>query len=160
MAPCAVVGKPGMTARNFSGIKKCFASARLKKQDSSDAANNSEEADPVTRSPPAMLPAVVAEIAFVTFGDLFLRSARRSHARRLVLGNRYGLPIAARSFGEFQEASEAPVSIAILERATPKFDQRTAARRVEFKMARRLRCVSVTGGKGHAPSSRLGGGPF
>src|SRR5436853_1874686 len=79
----------------------------------------------------------------------------------LVLCNRYGLPIAARSLGEFQEASEAPVSIAILaERATPKFDQRTAARRVELKMSRRLRCVSVTGRKGHAPSSRLGGGPF
>ncbi len=78
-----------------------------------------------------------------------------------MLCNRYGLPIAARSLGEFQEASEAPVSIAILaERATPKFDQRTAARRVELKMSRRLRCVSVTGRKGHAPSSRLDGGPF
>ena len=161
MALCAVVGKPGVTARNFSGIKKCFASARLKKQDSSDAANNSEEADPVTRSPPPMVPTVVAEIAFVAFGNLFLRSAGRSHGRRLVLGNRYGLPIAARSFGEFQETSEAPVCVAILgERATPKFDQRTAARRVELKMARRLRCVSVTGRRGHAPSSRLGGGPF
>src|SRR5215467_8932615 len=30
-----VFGKPGVTARNFSRIKKCFASARLKKQDSS-----------------------------------------------------------------------------------------------------------------------------
>src|SRR5438552_8292181 len=79
----------------------------------------------------------------------------------LVLCNWYGLPIAARSLGEFQEASEAPVSFAILaERATQKFAQRTAARRVELKMARRLRCVSVTGRKGHAPSSHLGGGPF
>src|SRR5438552_4266125 len=52
----------------------------------------------------------------------------------LVLCNWYGLPIAARSLGEFQEASEAPVSVAILaERATPKFAQRTAARRVELK---------------------------
>jgi hypothetical protein len=33
---------------------------------------------------------------------------------RLVLCNRYSLPIAARSLGEFQEASEAPVSVAIL----------------------------------------------
>src|SRR5437868_14817639 len=79
----------------------------------------------------------------------------------LVLCNWYGLPIASRSLGEFQEASEAPVSIAILaERATPKFDQRTAARRVESKIARHLRCVSITGRKGHALSSRLGGGPF
>jgi hypothetical protein len=80
---------------------------------------------------------------------------------RLVLCNRYSLPIAARSLGEFQEASEAPVSIAILaEQATRKFAQRTAARRFELKMARRLRCVSITGRKGHASSSRLGGGPF
>jgi len=63
-----------------------------------------------------------------------------------VLCNRYGLAIAARSLGEFQEVSEAPVSMAILtEGATPKFAQRTAARMVELKMARRLRCVSVTG---------------
>ena len=89
MALRAVVGESGVTARNFSGIKKCFVSARLKKQDSSDAANNSEEADPVTRSPPPMLPAVVAEIAFVAFGNLFLRSARRSHGRRLVVEQRH-----------------------------------------------------------------------
>jgi len=79
----------------------------------------------------------------------------------LVLCNWYGLPIAATSLGEFQEASEVPVFFAILaERATRKFAQRTAARRVELKTARRLRCVSVTGRKGHAPSPRLGGGPF
>jgi len=87
--------------------------------------------------------------------------AQSSAPSFLVLCNRYGLPIAARSFGEFQEASEVPVSIAILaERATRKFDQRTAARGVELKTARRLRCVSITGRKGHAPSSRLSGGPF
>ena len=50
---------------------------------------------------------------------------------KLVLCNWYGLPIAARSLGEFQEASEATVSVAILaERVTRKFAQRTAARRV------------------------------
>ena len=69
--------------------------------------------------------------------------------------------MAARSVGEFQEANEAPVSAAILaERATQKFAQRTAARRVELKIARRLRCFSVTGRKGHVSSSRLGGGRF
>src|SRR5436853_6045676 len=79
----------------------------------------------------------------------------------LVLCNRYGLPIAARSLGEFQEASEPPVSFAILaERATRKFAQRTAAWKVELKMARRLRCSSVAGQKGHVSSSRLRGGPF
>ena len=79
----------------------------------------------------------------------------------LVLCNRYDLPIAARSLGEFQEASEAPVSAAIpAEGATRKFAQRTAARRVELKMARRQRCSSFTCRKGHAHFSRLGGGPF
>ncbi len=79
----------------------------------------------------------------------------------LVLCNQYGLPIIARSFGEFQEASEAlPRKLWLAERAMRKFAQRTAARRVELKVAQRLRCVSVTGRKGHAPSYRLGGGPF
>src|SRR5213595_2264003 len=95
---------------------------------------------------------------------IFPQTARGDHCFApdpLVLCNRYGLPIAARSLGEFQEASEAPVSIAILaERATRKFAQRTAARRVELKMARCLRCSSITGRGGHAPSSRLGGVPF
>jgi len=69
--------------------------------------------------------------------------------------------MAARSLGEFQEASEAPVSAPLqVERATRKFAERTAARRVELKMAWRLRCFSVTGRKGYAPSSRLGGRPF
>ena len=69
--------------------------------------------------------------------------------------------MASRSLGEYQEASEAPVSVAIqVERATPKFDQRAAARRVELKMARRLRCFSVAGLNGHALASRLGGKPF
>src|SRR6266436_7605406 len=78
-----------------------------------------------------------------------------------VLCNRYGLPIAAKSFGEFQEASEAPVSFAILaEQTTRKFAEGIAARRGELKMARRPRCDSATGHEGHAPSSRLGGGPF
>jgi hypothetical protein len=52
-----------------------------------------------------------------------------------VLCNRYGFTIAVRSLGEFQGASEAPVSAAILaEGATRKFAQRTAARRVVLKM--------------------------
>src|SRR5881394_2983852 len=58
---------------------------------------------------------------------------RNSHA--LVLCNRYGLPIAARSLGEFQEASKAlpRKRSGLAERVTPKFAQRTAARRVELK---------------------------
>src|SRR2546423_7832086 len=76
--------------------------------------------------------------------------------RHLVLYNRYGLPIAGRSLGEFQGAGEAPVSIAILaERAMRKFAQRTPVRRIEFKMARCLRCSSVAGRKGHTRSSHL-----
>jgi len=78
-----------------------------------------------------------------------------------MLCNRYSLPIAAKSFGEFQEASEAPVSFAIpAEQATWKFAQKIVARRVELKMTRRLRCASVTGREGHGPSLRIGGGPF
>jgi hypothetical protein len=78
-----------------------------------------------------------------------------------VLCNRYGLPIVARSLGEFQEASEAPVSVAILaERVTRKFAQGTVARRVELKIPGACVASSVTGRKGHAPSSRLGGRPF
>jgi hypothetical protein len=78
-----------------------------------------------------------------------------------MLCNRYGLPTGAKSFGEFQEASEAPVSFAIpADQATWKFAQKIATRRVELKMTRRLRCASVTGREGHALSLRLGGGPF
>src|SRR5215472_17792246 len=73
----------------------------------------------------------------------------------LVLCDRYGLAIAARSLGEFQEATKAPVPVTILaERPRPKFAQRAAARRVELKMARCLRCLSVIPrprDKGHAP---------
>src|SRR5436305_12422128 len=57
------------------------------------------------------------------------------HIATLVLCNRYGLPIAARSLGEFQGASEEPETIAILvERATRKFVHRNSVRRVELRM--------------------------
>jgi hypothetical protein len=64
--------------------------------------------------------------------------------------------------GEFQGASEAAVSIAILvERDfSLKSAQTTAARTVEYKMARRLPCFPVAGRNGHIRLSRLGGGPF
>ncbi len=78
-----------------------------------------------------------------------------------MLCNRYGLPIAARSLGEFQEASEAPVSIAILaERPTPKFDQRTAARRVELKMAGACVASRSQVVKDMLPRRALGAGHF
>jgi len=65
------------------------------------------------------------------------------------------------NFGVFQGASEAAVSVAILsERATQKNTKIPPARRVAMKMARRLRCSSVTICNDIAPSSRLGGGPF
>src|SRR5437868_7441714 len=72
---------------------------------------------------------------------------RRKPRIILVLCNRYGLPIAARSLGEFHEVSEASVSAAILTERdfSQKFAQRTAARRVELKMARRPPCLSVAG---------------
>ncbi len=68
---------------------------------------------------------------------------------------------AAWVLGVGQGASEAPISGEILaERATPAGAQRTAARRVALKTARRLRCSSVAMDNGIAPSSRLGGGLF
>ena len=85
MALLAVVSKCGMTARNLSRIEKCFRPTALKKPNARDSGNNREEADPKTRSPKWMLSMVVAEIAFVALGNLFLRSAGRSHGRRLVI---------------------------------------------------------------------------
>jgi hypothetical protein len=64
-------------------------------------------------------------------------------------------------FGDFQGASEALVSAAILaERATQKIAKILPTLRAARRMARRLRCISVAGHNGHAPSMRLGGGPF
>lgn len=89
----AIVSEPGMTARNLSGVEKCFATAHLKKHEAGDSADDGEEADPKTRAPPRVLFLVIAEIAFVTFGNLFLRSARRGHARRLVIKQSHeGMP--------------------------------------------------------------------
>lgn len=68
---------------------------------------------------------------------------------------------AAWGLGAGQGASEAPVSVRIpVERATLAGTQKTAARRVALKTARRLRCSSVAMRNGIAPSSRLGGGLF
>ena len=89
MALRAVVGKPGVAARNPSRIKKCFATARLKENDAGDSANNGEEADPKARSPKRMFFLVIAEIAFVAFGNLLLRSARCGHAWRSVIKKRH-----------------------------------------------------------------------
>ena len=68
---------------------------------------------------------------------------------------------AAWGLGAGQGASEAPVSVRILvERATLAGTQKTAARRVALKTARRLRCSSVAMRNGIAPSSRLAAGCF
>src|SRR2546423_14840668 len=65
------------------------------------------------------------------------------------------------NFGVFQGASAAAISSWILpKRATRKNAKSDPALRVALKMARRLRCSSVTDLNGYAPSSRLGGGPF
>src|SRR6266436_974997 len=53
--------------------------------------------------------------------------------------------IAGENFDVFQDAREVAVSVAILsERATRKNAKGPPARRVAMKMARRLRCSSVT----------------
>ena len=54
--------------------------------------------------------------------------------------------MAATSLDEFQGARDAAIR--------PK----NCGPEVELKMSRRLRCFSVAGRKGHAPSSRLGAG--
>jgi len=77
-----VIGKPGVTAGNLPRIEKCFATACLKKQDTSDPGNDGKESEPGTRQSPRISFAIVTEISFVAFGDLFLRSAGRGHARR------------------------------------------------------------------------------
>ena len=67
---------------------------------------------------------------------------------------------AAWGLGAGQGASEAPVSVRILvERATPAGTQKTAARRVALKTARRLRCSSVAVRNGIAPWRREGDHP-
>ena len=89
----AIVGKPSMTTRNLSGIKKCFATAHLKEHNTDDSANNGEAADQKTRTPPWVLFLVIAEIGFVALGNLFLRSARRGHGRCSVVKERHeGMP--------------------------------------------------------------------
>src|SRR2546430_1841393 len=57
----------------------------LVSNDRREAAGEREEADRKSRHPPRVLPFVIAEIAFVTLGDLFLRSSRRGHDARLDL---------------------------------------------------------------------------
>ena len=60
--------------------------------------------------------------------------------------------------GAGQGASEAPVSVRILvERATPAGTQKTAARRVALKTARRLRCSSLAMRNGIALSALAAG---
>ncbi len=55
----------------------------------------------------------------VSFAITIRSRGRAAATEKLVLCNRSGLTIAARSLGQLQGASEAPVSIAILvERAT------------------------------------------
>ena len=89
MALRAVVSKPGVTARDFSGIEEGLTTTRLKKHDTRNSAHNGEEGDPKSRSPPRMLFAVIAEIGFVALGNLFLRSAWRGHCRRSVVKERH-----------------------------------------------------------------------
>jgi hypothetical protein len=70
-------------------------------------------------------------------------------------------PFAEGNFGDFQGASEVPVwGATLIELATQKIAKIPTARRVAVKMARRLRCCSVTYRHGYAPSQRLGGGSF
>ena len=73
-----------MMAGNFSRAEKFFADALLKNEllvndDGRYSAGQGNEARAEARHSPRMLPFVIAEIAFVTLGNLFLGSSRRGH---------------------------------------------------------------------------------
>src|SRR5690348_8875193 len=89
MTLCAVVGERCVIARNRTGVEKLLAAVRLKKNDSSNSADDGEEADPVTGAAPEVLLPVITQIAFVALGDLFLRSTRRGHGRRSIVKESY-----------------------------------------------------------------------
>src|SRR5207248_9544806 len=79
-----------VVAGNFSRVEKFFTHALAKNhllvdEDAGDAPGQREKADAETRHSPRMLPFVITEIAFVTFGDLLLGPCRRSHDARSVI---------------------------------------------------------------------------
>jgi len=74
-----VTGELRVTRRNFTGIKKSFAPATWEKKNRKQAAEDRQQTDDKSRAPPGMKPAVITEVAFVTLGDLLLRSGRLGH---------------------------------------------------------------------------------
>jgi len=84
MALRAIVSESRVRRGNFPRVEKRFMAALLKNDDGDDTADNRDPACPQPRSPPRMQSAVVAEVAFVALGDLFLRATRRGHGGRLV----------------------------------------------------------------------------
>ena len=84
MTLSAVLFKFGVMTRNFSGAEELLARAPLKNhvlvnEDGRHAAHERDEAGDEARHSPRMLPFVIAQIAFVALGNLFLRSSRRGH---------------------------------------------------------------------------------
>jgi hypothetical protein len=69
------------------------------------------------------------------------------------------LSFAAGQLAVFQGASEVPISVSRVERATRKNSQLAAARRVALKMGRLLRCSSVTYRSRYAPLAPVRLGP-
>jgi len=80
----AISRELGVTSRNLSGVEKSFAAACLINQDRGQSANDGDNGDETPGAPPWMDFFVIAEIAFVAFGDLLLRSARCGHGRSVI----------------------------------------------------------------------------
>ena len=74
-----VVGELCVTRRNFTGIKKSFAAATREEKNRKQAAEDRQQTDDKSGAPPGMKAAVITEVAFVTLGDLLLRSGRLGH---------------------------------------------------------------------------------
>lgn len=75
----AIVSKVRMRAGNFSGVKKCFASAALKKQNRDQTTEERNQTDNQPCPAPRVEPAIITEVAFVALGDLLLRASGFRH---------------------------------------------------------------------------------
>jgi hypothetical protein len=78
-----VVAESGMVGGNSTNVEKRFTATHLKNGDANDSADDGQNADQGACPPPRMQPTVIAEIAFVALGDLFLRASWVCHRRGL-----------------------------------------------------------------------------
>src|ERR1051325_806825 len=76
----AVVSEFRVWRGNVAGIEKCLTPVQSKKYDRCDSANDCQHCRQRTGASPWMQILVVAEIAFVTFGDLLLSASGFGHS--------------------------------------------------------------------------------